>query len=197
MKHIIEAIFRIILLAIILTIWWLILNTPFSKVMNLSVITGGLMLTYPLVWLGRKILDRHQSAGHAMWTTTFVHFGLAFTFGVPVVRALATQQAWPGWVLPVPSVIGQFLIIITGTATFLTVANLALKGFGAPFLSASAGNWRPTGCTPGHAIPWFWQLYLCCSRWESGFNPCCLSCGFSYCLPRHCFFCESVRRKRT
>jgi protein-S-isoprenylcysteine O-methyltransferase Ste14 len=68
-----------------------------------------------------------------VWTTTFVHFGLGITFGVPIVRALSTNQEWTGWVLPIPPVIGLVLVIITGTATLLTVINLALRGFGAPF----------------------------------------------------------------
>ncbi|MCX6322344.1 MAG: isoprenylcysteine carboxylmethyltransferase family protein [Bacteroidia bacterium] len=133
MKHVIESFFRIVLLAFILTIWWLVLNAPLSNVMNLSIIVGGVLLTFPLVWLGRKILDRHQTIGGAVWTTTFVHFGLGFTFGVPIIRAITTHQDWSGWVLPVPSVIGLILVIITGTAFLLTVVNLALKGFGAPF----------------------------------------------------------------
>ncbi len=133
MKHVFESFFRIALFAFILTTWLLVLNTPLSNAMNLSIIVGGVLLTYPLVWLGRKILDRNQTVAHAVWITTFVHFGLGFTFGVPIVLALATHNKWSGWVLPVPSVIGLILVIITGTATFLTVVNLALKGFGAPF----------------------------------------------------------------
>jgi protein-S-isoprenylcysteine O-methyltransferase Ste14 len=38
--------------------------------------------------------------------------------------------------LPVPSGIGLALVIITGAAFLLTVVNLALKGFGAPFFIA-------------------------------------------------------------
>ena len=133
MKQVIESFFRIGLFAIILTVWCLVLNAQLSNVMNLSIIVGGILLTFPLIWFGRKILDRHQTIIHAVWTTTFVHFGLGFTFGVPIVLALATHNKWTGWVLPIPSVIGLILVIITGTATFLTVVNLALKGFGAPF----------------------------------------------------------------
>ncbi|MCX6120098.1 MAG: isoprenylcysteine carboxylmethyltransferase family protein [Ignavibacteriales bacterium] len=94
---------------------------------------GGVLFTFPLVWLGRKILDRHRTMGRAIWTTTFVHVGLGFTFGVPIVRAVTTHQDWSGWVLPVPSGIGLALVIITGVASLLVVVNLALKGFGAPF----------------------------------------------------------------
>ncbi|HEY5123410.1 MAG TPA: methyltransferase [Ignavibacteria bacterium] len=133
MKHVIESFFRIVLLTFILTIWWLVLNASISHVMNLFIIVGGVLLTYPLVWLGRKILDRHQTIGHAVWTTTFVHFGLGFTFGVPIVRAVSTYQDWSGWVLPIPYVIGLVLVIISGAAFLVTVLNLAIKGFGAPF----------------------------------------------------------------
>ncbi len=136
MRQVIEFLARVALLAFIWFIWWWVLNAPLSNVMNLSIIVGGVLLTFPLVWFGRKILDRHQTIGHAVWTTTFVHFGLGFTFGIPIVRAVTTHQDWSGWVLPVPSVIGLVLVIITGAAFLLTVVNLALKGFGAPFFIA-------------------------------------------------------------
>jgi protein-S-isoprenylcysteine O-methyltransferase Ste14 len=133
MKNTIPTIFRIALLGLILIIWWIVLNISFSKVANLSLIFGGVLLAYPLVWIGRKILDRHKTVKHAELTTTFVHFGLGFTFGVPIVKALSTYKQWTGWILPIPSEIGLVLVIITGTATALTVLNLALKGLGAPF----------------------------------------------------------------
>jgi protein-S-isoprenylcysteine O-methyltransferase Ste14 len=133
MRNVIESFIKIILFAIILIGWWLVLYAQLSNVMNLSIIVGGVLLTFPFVWIGRKILDRHKTIGHAVWTTTFVHFCLGFTFGVPIVLALTTYHKWSGWVLPIPSVIGLILVIITGTATFMTVVNLALKGFGAPF----------------------------------------------------------------
>jgi len=133
MKHVIGSFFRLILFAFILTIWWLVLNARLSNVINLSIIVGGVLLTFPLVWIGRKILDRHQTINHAVRTTTFVHCGLALTFGVSVVRAVSTHQDWSGWVLPIPSAIGLVLVIITGAACLLTVINLAIKGFGAPF----------------------------------------------------------------
>jgi protein-S-isoprenylcysteine O-methyltransferase Ste14 len=74
--------------------------------------------------------------GRAVWVTTFIHFALGFLFGVPIVRAVTTHQDWSGWVLPVPPGIGLALVIMTGAALLLTVVNLALKGFGAPFFIA-------------------------------------------------------------
>jgi protein-S-isoprenylcysteine O-methyltransferase Ste14 len=136
MKPVVESFLKIALLVFIWITWWLVLKASLSNAINLSVIVGGVLLTYPLVWLGRKILDRHQTIEGAVWTTTFVHFGLGFTFGVPIVRAVSTYQDWSGWVLPVPSIIGLVLVIISGAAFLLTVVNLALKGLGAPFYIA-------------------------------------------------------------
>ncbi len=136
MRQAVEFPVRVALLAFIWLIWWWVIDAPLSNGVNLSVIVGGVLLTFPLVWLGRKILDRHQTTSGVAWTTTFVHLALGFTFGVPIIRAVATHQDWSGWVLPVPSEIGLALVIITGAAFLLTVANLALKGFGAPFFIA-------------------------------------------------------------
>jgi protein-S-isoprenylcysteine O-methyltransferase Ste14 len=133
MRQVIGFLVRVALLASIWFVLWLALNAPLSNVVNLSIIVGGLLLTFPLVWLGRKILDKQPTMSRAVWTTTFVHFALGFTLGVPIVRAVTTHQDWSGWALLVPSEIGLALVIITGAAFLLTVANLALKGFGAPF----------------------------------------------------------------
>jgi protein-S-isoprenylcysteine O-methyltransferase Ste14 len=135
-KHVVELPVRIALLVFIWIVWWWMLNVPLSNVMNLSIIVGGVLLTFPLIWFGRKILDRHQTASGVAWITTFVHYALGITFGVPVVRAMVTHRDWSGWVLPVPADIGLWLVIITGAASLLTVVNLALKGLGAPFAIA-------------------------------------------------------------
>lgn len=136
MRQAIEFLVRVALLAFILVIFWWALHAQLSNVLNLSVIVGGVLLVFPLVWLGRKILDRRQTTSWAAWTTTFVHVALGFLFGVPIIRAVTTYRDWTGWVLPVPSGIGLALVILTGAAFLLTVANLALKGLGAPFFIA-------------------------------------------------------------
>ena len=135
-RQAIELLVRVALLAFILSVLWWASNAPLSNGMNLSIIVGGVLLTFPLVRLGRKILDRHQTIGRTVWTTTFIHFALGFTLGVPIVRAVTTHQDWSGRALPVPPEIGLALVIITGAAFLLTVVNLALKGFGAPFFIA-------------------------------------------------------------
>jgi protein-S-isoprenylcysteine O-methyltransferase Ste14 len=136
MKRAVEFFAKFALLVFIWAIWWWALNAPLSITANLSIIAGGVLLTFPLVWLGRKILDRNPTTSRAVWITTFVHTSLGLTYGVPIIRAVTTYQDWIGWVLPVPTGIGLALVILTGAAFLLVVVNLALKGLGAPFFIA-------------------------------------------------------------
>lgn len=136
MKHAVELFFRIALLVSSWFLWWWAFNTPLSNVMNLSIIVGGVLLVFPLVWLGRKILDRHLTTSGVAWITTFVQFAVGNLWGLAIIRAVTTHQDWSDWVLPVPAEIGLLLATISGAAFLLTVVNLALKGFGAPFFIA-------------------------------------------------------------
>jgi len=136
MRPVTEVLVRITLLAFILSLLWWASSAPLSNVMNLVILVGGVSLTFPLVWLGRKILDRHATMSGVARITTFVHAALGLTLGVPIARAVTTHRDWLGWVIPVPSGIGLELVILTGAAGLLTVVNLALKGWGAPFFIA-------------------------------------------------------------
>jgi len=136
MRQVVEFIVKFALLAFIWLVWWWAINVQLSPVMNLSIIVGGVLLAFPFVWLGRVVLDRRQTPSWVAWTTTFVHFGLGFFFGVPIIRAVTTHEDWSGWALPIPPGIGFVLVLITGAACLLVVANLALKGLGAPFYIA-------------------------------------------------------------
>ena len=136
MKHAVEFFFRIALLVFIFFIWLWALNQPLSNVMNLSIIVGGVLLVFPIVRLGRMILDKKPTTIRAIWITTFVHYAFGILFGVPIIRAIITYRDWAGWTLPIPLEIGLSLVIITEAAFLLTVVNLALKGLGAPFAIA-------------------------------------------------------------
>jgi protein-S-isoprenylcysteine O-methyltransferase Ste14 len=136
MRHVIEFLVKAALFALAWLSWRWALYASLSNGMNLSVIVGGILLAVPAAWLGRKMLDRHQTASGVAWTTTFVHFAVMLLLGVSVVRAVATYQSWPGWKLPIPTEIGLALVIMSGAALSLTVVNLALRGFGAPFFIA-------------------------------------------------------------
>ena len=136
MKHEVESYFRIALLVFTWFIWLWVLNQPFSKIMDLAIIVGGVLLVFPIVWLGRMILDRQPTPSRIVWITTFVHYGVGILFGAAIIRAVSTHQNWSDWALPIPVEIGLLLVIITGIAALSTVVNLALKGLGAPFAIA-------------------------------------------------------------
>jgi protein-S-isoprenylcysteine O-methyltransferase Ste14 len=133
MKNAVEFLFKIALFALALFLMKWAIDTPLSDGMNLSIILGGALLVFPVVWLGRKVLDRHPTKSGTVWITTFVQFSVASLLGLGAIRAAITHRDWPDWALPVPTEIGLALVIVTGAAVFLTVVNLALKGFGAPF----------------------------------------------------------------
>jgi len=136
MRRLLELLLRIALLLLIWLIWLWVLDQKFSAILNLSIIFGGILLVFPLVWFCRKWLDQSPTKRRAEWITTFVHYSLGILFGVPICRALLTHQDWVGWILPIPVEIGWVLLVITGSITVLSVLNLALRGFGAPFAVA-------------------------------------------------------------
>ena len=132
-KYAVELFSRIALFTFVVFLMWRAVDTPLSDVMNLSIILGGMLLVFPVVWLARKMLDRHPTKNGVVWITMFVQFAVGNLLGAGAIRAATTHRDWSDWVLPVPREIGLVLVIVTGVVVFLTVANLALKGFGAPF----------------------------------------------------------------
>ncbi len=74
MRPVTELLVRGALLAFVWLIWWWVSKMRLSNITNLSVTVGGVLLVFPLVWLGRIILDRRCTVSRAVWTTTFVHF---------------------------------------------------------------------------------------------------------------------------
>jgi protein-S-isoprenylcysteine O-methyltransferase Ste14 len=136
MKHAGGLLGRIGLLACTLSIWLWALDQPLSTIPNLFITVGGVMVVFPVVWVGRRALDKQPTISRAVGVTTFVHYAVGGLFGVAIIRAVTTHQDWPGWTLPVPVGVGSILSAVTGLATLLTVMNLALKGLGAPFAIA-------------------------------------------------------------
>jgi len=132
-KHPVELLTKIALLAFTVFLLWRAFDTPLSDAINLSIMLGVMLLVFPVVLAGRKILDRYPTPGGISWTTTFVQFTVGNLLALGIIRAVVTRQEWSDWVLPVPARVGMMLTIVSGAAFFLTVANLALKGFGAPF----------------------------------------------------------------
>jgi protein-S-isoprenylcysteine O-methyltransferase Ste14 len=121
---------------ITLLIWrWVAKGHPTPTVSGVLVI-GPLLLVFPVIWLGRRLLDARPTTERAAQITALVHLGLMILFGTPIIEAVKTGPAWPGWTVPLPAGIGLALLWLSGLATALTVANLAIRGLGAPFAIA-------------------------------------------------------------
>ncbi len=136
MKRGILLFFKIVFLIFILLIWLWVYVQTLPDIVNISIIIGSLLLVFPIVWLGRVILDKKPTKIHVTWVTTFVHYALVILFGIPIIRAIITYQNWSGWIIPIPVEIGFFLFVITALISLLTMINLAFSGLGAPFAIA-------------------------------------------------------------
>lgn len=130
------ALVRIGLLALTLIIWSWALEANLSPAVDRALILGAVLLVFPVVWIGRRLLDQHPTPEGAVAITTPVHFALMILFGVAIPRAVLTHGQWTGWRLPVPQAAGLLLVLSTGAAAVLSVVNLALRGLGAPFAIA-------------------------------------------------------------
>src|SRR3990172_8028140 len=65
-------------------------------------IVGFVLAVYPVVWLGRKALDRMPTAGHAAAVTAVVHAVLMVLLGTAMLEAILTGESWRGIVVPFP-----------------------------------------------------------------------------------------------
>jgi protein-S-isoprenylcysteine O-methyltransferase Ste14 len=136
MRHFSDSLIRIALFLFTLLVWIWVFNQDFQSWLNLTLIAGGMLLIFPVVWLGRRLLDLNPTMSRTIWITTFVHYPVLILLGVAIIRAVITHQDWAAWLLPIPVEIGLLLAIPTGAAALLSVLNLALKGLGAPFAIA-------------------------------------------------------------
>jgi protein-S-isoprenylcysteine O-methyltransferase Ste14 len=126
------------LLGIVITggVWLWLLNQPLDPTVSILLAIGGTLGTLPLVWLGRRLLDAQPTIERALWVTTFVHYGVFTLLGAAIIAATQVGIAAPGWVMPLPPEVGLALMIVSGALALLAVANLALRGLGAPFAIA-------------------------------------------------------------
>jgi protein-S-isoprenylcysteine O-methyltransferase Ste14 len=127
---------RVIAFAFTLALWWWVLKQSFSPFVNLFCIVGNLLAIFPAAWIGRRLLDIEPTIEQVAWVTTALHAIVMVLFGIAVIKAIQTGDTWQGLVIPIPRGLGIILVYVTGFITLLTVANLALRGLGAPFAIA-------------------------------------------------------------
>jgi protein-S-isoprenylcysteine O-methyltransferase Ste14 len=140
MHRVVGLLVRVGLVATVVGVFWVVPDLRLSGAENLALIWVGPLLAYPAVRLGRLVLDRHRSPDWIAWTTAGVQLCMMYTLGVPLVRAITTHSDWPGMLMPVPSVVGLAMVLVTGAVALATVVNLALRGLGAPFFIKLSGR---------------------------------------------------------
>jgi protein-S-isoprenylcysteine O-methyltransferase Ste14 len=126
----------VVAFACTLALWWWIPEQSLSPFLNSVCIVGTLLLFFPTVWVGRKLLDIKPTTGRVAWVTTAVHAILMVLLGIAIIKAIQTGHTWRGVIIPVPRSVATILVYVTGAVGVLTVVNLALKGLGAPFAIA-------------------------------------------------------------
>jgi protein-S-isoprenylcysteine O-methyltransferase Ste14 len=122
--------------AVTLCIWRMIQYGQFTPLLSWMIITGSVILIFPIVWIGRQAVDSKPTAERLAWITTIIHAMLMIVLGVSIIEAVKFFRIDPGIRLPIPAGIGLSLLSVTAPALFLTVLNLALSGLGAPFAIA-------------------------------------------------------------
>jgi len=113
-----------------------ILKQSFFPIANLICIVGTLLLILPTVWIGRRLLDVKPTTDRVTGVTTAVHAIVLALLGVAIIKAIQTGNSWQGFAIPIPHSLGKALVYTTGGIALLTVANLAWRGWGAPFAIA-------------------------------------------------------------
>ena len=119
-------------LGAVVWIWLWSRNAQWAELWSIVVIWCAPLLTFPIALIGRRALNGVDRS-RAEWTTMVVHYATMIVLGVAIFRALRLVAQSPGVRIPIPEPVGLALTIVTGFATFLTVVNLALRGWGAPF----------------------------------------------------------------
>jgi protein-S-isoprenylcysteine O-methyltransferase Ste14 len=133
MNNIFLNIIRTTGLLLTIFIWQIAQFADLSQIGFWIIIIGLILLVFPVVWIGRKVIGYKVSIVRLVWITSFIHIILMILFGVSIIEAIRFFQISRGITLPLPVEVGTVLLYFTGACLLLTVINLALSGFGAPF----------------------------------------------------------------
>lgn len=122
------------LVSIAIVAW--IATAAFSSGQMIFTAVAGMLVTIPLVLVGRRFIDHEPTVERAQQVTTWVHFA----FGICVASALVAAARYVAGThqlaLPVPPWLGLVIMLAGSLVVLLVMGNLALKGRGAPFAVA-------------------------------------------------------------
>ena len=136
MKTALLNIFRFIGFFFTMAVWRIVQSHDFNRFSTSLILIIPITLVFPVVWAARKIVDRKPAPGRFAWTTSILHMVLMILFGASIIASVKLFSIWSDKLIPLPVGIGLILLYITGFFLALTVLNLAISGFGAPFAIA-------------------------------------------------------------
>jgi hypothetical protein len=119
-----------------LLVWRALILTllPLSFVVTVAI--AGLALVPIVAKLARLWLDRQPTAQQVKNIALLAHYGIMLPLDSAIICAVRAGIAWPLWTLPVPRSVSYPLLWISGIFTAITVLNLAIRAWGAPFAIA-------------------------------------------------------------
>jgi protein-S-isoprenylcysteine O-methyltransferase Ste14 len=118
------------------SVWLWLVNQTLTLGAAFRIAVLGVLVIFPIVFLGRWLLDRQPSVERADLLTTIVHYLIAIFFGAALIAATKIGLGAPSWPIPLPPWLGLVLMFISGLAILFVIINLAIKGLGAPFAVA-------------------------------------------------------------
>ena len=126
------------ILGLILTwiVWLWLIGQELGLGYAFGIAVGGILVIIPVVFVGRRLLDRQPTIEQADLLTTILHYLVAIFFGSAVIAATKFGLSSPSWSISIPSWMGLVLMMIGGISILIVVLNLAIKGLGAPFAVA-------------------------------------------------------------
>ncbi|MGD0666072.1 MAG: isoprenylcysteine carboxylmethyltransferase family protein [Bryobacteraceae bacterium] len=121
-------------LAVTIACWLWALNAALNETWGTALLIWcAPLLSFPISLIGRKTLDREPSARRAEWTDVFVHYAMVIVLGAGLFPAFRLLLNRPTLTIPVIRQVVWGLVMVSGAGAVLTVANLAIRGLGAPF----------------------------------------------------------------
>ncbi|MDE2181598.1 MAG: isoprenylcysteine carboxylmethyltransferase family protein [Alphaproteobacteria bacterium] len=124
---------RLAIFGLVAASWWWTARVKLSVAGDLVCILGGPLAVYPTVLLGCKLLATRPTKEFAEKTTIVVHAAIGVFYGVAVIKAISLFGVYRGEIIDWPKSIVHVLFLFASVIATLTVANLALKAWGAPF----------------------------------------------------------------
>lgn len=125
-----------VLAPLAILLWWALWKRPLPGVDDRAVVIGAPLVAACAAILGRQLVAGAPRPGRVARVTAFVHGFVGVPLGAAIAVLARTQAASPTCPFGFPRTLAFAMVLIAALALAATVANLALRGRGAPFAVA-------------------------------------------------------------